>query len=108
MNRPDSRREFLRGLTTLPLIGGSVALIGNPSAVASPLTHDLMLNYETWLSCEQHALSRELRPGGPAGALSSLYTPAWDWHMQHMDGDRPSSRAALILSTVGCGWGPAR
>lgn len=33
-----SRRGSLRGLTSLPLIGGGVSLIGRPTAVAEPLT----------------------------------------------------------------------
>lgn len=36
MSGPASRRGFLRGLTTLPLIGGGVTLIGRP-AKAVPL-----------------------------------------------------------------------
>lgn len=46
---PSSRRGFLRGLTRLPLIGGGVALIGAPTAVAEPLTPALLDSYEAWL-----------------------------------------------------------
>ena len=42
---PASRRGFLRGLTTLPLIGGGVALIGAPSAVAEPVTRSMLETY---------------------------------------------------------------
>ena len=52
MTAPASRRGFLRGLTTLPLIGGSVALIGKPSAVAVPVSDELRTRYLGWLARE--------------------------------------------------------
>ena len=36
------RRTCLRGLASLPLIGGGVALIGNPTAAAVPITGPLL------------------------------------------------------------------
>ena len=33
----NGRRDFLRSLAALPLIGGSVALIGQPVAAATPV-----------------------------------------------------------------------
>jgi hypothetical protein len=36
------RRNFLRGLATLPLIGGSVAILGKPTAAAVTVTPDLL------------------------------------------------------------------
>ncbi len=43
MSAPSDRRGFLRGLATLPLIGGGVTLIGNPTrAAAEPVTEDLL------------------------------------------------------------------
>lgn len=41
MTGPESRRGFLRGLVSLPLIGGGVTLIGAPTAAATPVTPDL-------------------------------------------------------------------
>lgn len=104
MSGPASRRGFLRDLVGLPLIGGGLTLIGAPSAVAAPVTPDLMANYESWLAMEARAVSQELRPGYPPGSVTTLYTDAWRWHH---DGAAPppSTRAALVLSTVGCGWG---
>lgn len=103
MSGPASRRGFLSGLATLPLIGGSVALIGSPSAVAEPISARLLTDYETWLACELHQLSREVHPESPVHYMS-LYTPAWDWHDERVDLVRPSTRAALVLSAVGCDW----
>ena len=38
MNAPHDRRGFLRGLAALPLIGGSVAILGKPTQAAVPVT----------------------------------------------------------------------
>ncbi len=48
LNEPSltGRRGFLRGLVTLPLIGGGVTLIGNPTAAAEPVTKELLVNYQ--------------------------------------------------------------
>jgi len=43
------RRGFLRNLVTLPLIGGGVTLIGNPTRAAEPVTPDLLDSYNAWL-----------------------------------------------------------
>jgi hypothetical protein len=45
-----ARRGFLRGLASLPLIGGSVALFGAPVAAATPVTLALMQRYRDFLS----------------------------------------------------------
>jgi len=37
MHDPNTRRGSLCGLTTLPLIGGGVTLIGQPTAAAAPI-----------------------------------------------------------------------
>lgn len=125
MTAPASRRGFLRGLTTLPLIGGGVALLGSPTAVAEPITTDLLNSYDAWLEYERRHLRWE-----------RFKTPLWDVHnpglqsvwydsvrKQHFDyvpvanaGGRyhlsddpklqaqPSTHAALVLSAVGCNW----
>lgn len=59
MSGPASRRGFLSGLATLPLIGGSVALIGSPSAVAEPLNQRLLDAYDEFLDGERRALKWE-------------------------------------------------
>ena len=40
------RRAFLRGLASLPLIGGGLTLIGNATAAAVPVTRELMHGYK--------------------------------------------------------------
>ncbi|MCJ2030929.1 hypothetical protein MKK50_16285 [Methylobacterium sp. J-043] len=104
MSAPASRRGFLRGLTTLPLIGGGVALIGAPSAVAEPVTVNLLTNYETWLQQELLATARAAR-GDARGSIATCYTPAWEWHMRMLDrNEGPATRAALVMASVGCDW----
>ena len=58
--RMSDRRTFLRGLATLPLIGGSVALIGNPTQTAVLVTDGLLRNYEAWLAWERYQLQTEM------------------------------------------------
>lgn len=108
------RRGFLRQLASLPLVGGGVALIGQPSAVAEPVTEDLLYAYESWLSyehdriCEEHyghSLARD------AVRQRWFIGPAYDWHRgplgrpyHQWNSPTAGSRAALVLSTVGCDW----
>lgn len=120
MSGPASRRGFLRGLTTLPLIGGGVALIGAPSAVAEPITHELLDSYDAWLEYERRWLQWERHRGRDPvmrfnlpfiGQISGQdrafdYVPVANGGAQFHGNDEPpaSSRAALVLSTVGCEW----
>jgi hypothetical protein len=53
------RRGFLRQLCHLPLIGGGVALLGAPTAVAEPVTPDLIAAYRRWLVLEHYLLLEE-------------------------------------------------
>lgn len=101
-----SRRGFLRGLTTLPLIGGGVTLIGAPTAVAEPISTHLLKQYETWLGVEQMRVAREL--GRSQHTSIAFHGAAHDWHfdrerLTYRNG-APSTRAALVLATVGCDW----
>ena len=115
----EDRRAFLRGLVSLPLIGGSVALIGQPVAVAEPVTVDLLSAYKTWLHFEQKAVSWELadhpemiaRYGSTRGGRFRLCQGRHDFVGQSGDFHdfsdplrSASTRAALVLSTVGCDW----
>jgi len=125
MSGPASRRGFLRGLTTLPLIGGGVTLIGAPTAVAEPVTNELLRSYDAWLDMERRFLKWERfgnrssndefngckcvwydpRSGRtfdfvPADNAGSRYHRSTDSLVQ----EQPSGRAALVLSTVGCNW----
>jgi hypothetical protein len=58
------RRGFLRQLCHLPLIGGGIALLGAPTAVAMPVTPDLREAYRRWLWLE-HALLLDECPHPP-------------------------------------------
>ncbi len=109
------RRHFLRGLATLPLIGGSVALIGRPTAAAVPVTEELMHSYKGWLRNEHYMLCHELA-GYDAQAAKGMHkgfyaSPGLDWHFDWPgrkalagwpDAPQPSTRAAIVLSAVGC------
>lgn len=124
MTGPASRRSFLSGLATLPLIGGSVALIGSPSAVAEPVNDMLLETYDTWLFYERRWLQWERygsrseinpddrfaildRSTGRAFDYVSMINEAGRYHGR--EGESPaSSRAALILSAAGCDWRKGR
>ena len=56
----NGRRGFLRGLVTLPLIGGGVSLIGAPTAFAEPVTSGLIDAYARWLELEHYLLVEEM------------------------------------------------
>ena len=111
-----ARRGFLSGLASLPLIGGGVTLIGQPTAAAVPVTDDLRWAYKEWLYMEHRMLSYEL--AGHRQSASADYercftgNVATGWHMQWagqgnrgpagwIDAPQPSTRAAVILSAAG-------
>ncbi|MDP4022437.1 hypothetical protein Q8W71_07370 [Methylobacterium sp. NEAU 140] len=127
MSAPANRRGFLRGLTTLPLVGGGVTLIGQPSAVAEPITGQLMTNYLAFLArefkntmienverCAAHEVltaGMHLGPEYISGAVAKaeLSLRYLDFPFLERQGNPavagpPSSRAALVLSAVGCDW----
>lgn len=112
MTAPASRRGFLRGLTTLPLIGGGVTLIGAPSAVATPVTSGLLDAYNEWLFMERRLLALEQYPGMDGRSAENFVpanTGARDFHFSGASSWNdpaylPSTRAALVLSAVGCSW----
>lgn len=114
---PSPRRGFLRGLLTLPLIGGGVTLIGNPTAAAEPITDALLDSYDAWLEYERRFLQWQ-RKRPKIHRLNAPYrsdTPGWEAYdviparnggARFHGGDEPpaASRAALVLSAVGCDW----
>lgn len=114
MIAPNSRRGFLRGLTMLPLVGGGVTLIGAPSAVAEPVTRELLFAYSSWLRVERNRVHDELWPEEDAAlraasALPFQLDPDTAFYVPPLApsalGSEPaSSRAALVLSTVGIDW----
>ena len=105
---PHDRRGFLRGLASLPLIGGSVALIGSPTQAAVPTTIGLLESYESWLAWERHQLQTEMWGRDVAQKCTTFLrvnVPGEQWHNPWRDGDTcpsASTRAALVLATVGC------
>lgn len=114
-----ARRGFLRGLLSLPLIGGGVTLLGSPSAVAEPITDDLLDSYDAWLEYERRWLQWErYRNRDSVYRLSLPFRSEMEgWGQYDMipmanrganfhGSDEPpaSTRAALVLSTVGCDW----
>ncbi len=114
------RRSFLRSLASLPLIGGGVTLIGNPTAAAVPVTDDLLWSYKAWLHYEHRMLCHEMagHDQGRAEAVEGFiklgypgdrYHFGWGGRRDLHPGKKlwevlpqPSTRAAVVLSAVGC------
>lgn len=111
------RRAFLRGLASLPLLGGAVTLIGNPTAAATPITPELLNGYKAWLCFEHSMLCHEM-VGYDVERAKLIRRefrsdhPAWNYHTQWPNpqgrlagwetAPQPSTRAAVVLSAVGC------
>ena len=113
-----SRRSFLRGLASLPLIGGSLALIGQPTAAAVPITdlmldsYEAFLDYErSWLRFERYGERARTRPSlnlyeavfinratGELFEATKVNNPGA--RFEHTN-PMPSTRAAVILSAAG-------
>ncbi|SFM10075.1 hypothetical protein [Methylobacterium pseudosasicola] len=105
MSGPSNRRGFLRGLTTLPLIGGSVALIGSPVRAAQPVTPGMLATYSTWLHYEQRAIQSAV-VGMEGGTFIPCLNPGSHYHFDEYDKERfaldAQLRASVVLSAVGC------
>jgi hypothetical protein len=100
------RRAFLSQLAKLPLIGGGLSIIGQPKAVAEPVTMELLDNYMTWLVAEYIGLYRELQANGHKVDINTrnaaaVFHPPFGWDPEF---PAPSARAAVVLSAVGCDW----
>ena len=113
------RRGFLRSLVSLPMLGGGLTLIGAPTAIAEPVTEALFQRYAAWISREHAELLVE-------GVVYSYPEPQYLgvrreqqrlWAetlsvfrsndpvaVAHTSAAPPSTRAALVLSAVGCDW----
>lgn len=108
MKENNSRRGFLRGLAHLPLIGGGVTLIGNPTAAAELVTTEMLRSYSAFLHFERKFLNWEIAAGDPRRfdmeeAVVWGQNPGFHYH-KGGDQLQPSTRAAVVLSAVGCGW----
>ena len=102
----NDRRSFLRGLASLPLIGGSVAILGRPSAAAVPGSDDLMTRYVAFLAAEhREALVSLFEMRGHDFCIR--HPPIYWVPDAHQDAANiarasdPSTRAAVILSAAG-------
>lgn len=115
----NTRRGFLRGLAALPLIGGAVAIIGRPTAVAAPPSRFLLERYLGFLANEHAAVLCEI--GFSEGLHEDPARAAGDWEFARrraplhwfpdapdlellVTATKPSTRAAVVLSAVGCDW----
>jgi hypothetical protein len=118
-----TRRTFLRGLANLPLIGGSVAILGQPTAAAVPVTDALCDRYIDWLSVElgEALMEREGRRAPPGHADFAIdFRREWCRQNRTLNSDpasdrfqllpmvAPSTRAAVILSAAGVPLGGVR
>jgi hypothetical protein len=68
-----------------------------PVAKAVPVTRELLENYDAWLLLEHRRLNRELGNNGTV----RVNIPGSDYHWRD-DSPSPSTRAARVLSAVGC------
>ena len=103
------RRAFLASLAALPMLGGGVKLIGQPTATAVPMSDALLANYKGWLAWERFRLHRELYEDPIVAERNvgflACAVPAEHWHNRWQDEPacpEPSTRAALVLAAVGC------
>ncbi len=112
MSAPFGRRGFLRGLVSLPLVGGGVTLVGDPVAAAEPVTAALLDRYVAFLAHEHREALIETQARVNAGmtmAQRCLYAPMF-WYpddpvaIQAATATPPSARAAIVLAAIGCGW----
>ncbi|MGY2052243.1 hypothetical protein [Methylobacterium sp. JK268] len=106
MSAPASRRGILRGLATLPLIGGGVTLIGRPTAAAVPVTGGMLATYTAWLHFELRAASEAFSaPYAPhAKGFIPCMNPGALWHdFGDWEGEKQRARlrAPVILSAAG-------
>lgn len=113
----NDRRTFLRGLATLPLIGGSVAILGQPTKAAVPVTPELIDRYVAWLACEHaEALVQRDEIHYPDQLARARFRREWVHQPLFWFPDdpvarasvlatKPSTRAAIVLSAVGCPLG---
>jgi hypothetical protein len=101
------RRGFLAQLVKLPLIGGGLSLIGQPQAVAEPVTPGLLEAYRSWLVMEFSYLRAEMNLDGVRLGGFDPNNAGGMYHWRSFGSPpapAPSTRAAVVLSAVGCDW----
>lgn len=105
MTGPASRRTFLQGLATAPLVAATTV-----PALAEPVTRHLLESYNEWLAFERRLLCEEMYSDASyAEAFIPVNTGASGYHFpmwprRWQDQPQPSSRAAAVLGAVGCDW----
>jgi hypothetical protein len=118
MNDLLQRRGFLRGLAALPLIGGGVTLIGNPTKAAVLPSRELIETYRSWLAAEFAEVHAEMTRWDYApdefSDCRERFTREWGRDLYHMPIDAvidanvrngaPSGRAAVVMAAVGLDW----
>lgn len=102
MTGPASRRGFLSGLATLPLIGGSVALIGSPTAAAVPVTGGTIATYIAWLDGELRYLQWATNSRGCIHVMNPGHGFHDRWGSVHRAAREAIQRAPVMLATSGC------
>ncbi len=110
------RRQFLRGLASLPLIGGSVAILGQPTAAAVPVTDCLLEAYNEWLDLERSWLQFERFGPRSRRVVEDSRHPEVVWRdrqtgkcwtstyvtsMSGFDHTNAASRAAVVMAAAG-------
>jgi hypothetical protein len=107
------RRGFLRGLLSLPLIGGGVTLIGAPTAVAEPVSQACLESYLAWLHYEFRFVHDALYPGfrQEHGTTIPLRNAGANFHFSarrtgglQATTAEAAARAPVVLAAVGCDW----
>ena len=103
MTTPASRRGFLSGLATLPLIGGSVALIGSPTAAAAPVTGGTIATYIAWLDAERRYVQWAVNGKGFIPCLNPGHAfHGWGGQSAYAVAGEAIRRAPVILAAAGC------
>lgn len=107
------RRTFLRGLASLPLIGGSVAILGQPTRAAAPVETWMLDRYCGFLAIELresviqvremlYASHPERWPGIREHVEESMWAPDFPQMIARLAPHRPADRCQIVMSAVGC------
>ena len=114
------RRGFLRGLATLPLIGGAVSIIGAPVRADVSVTPHLLEAYKSWLDLEYRFLTWEMAGNREVCAryrfgegvekrdrCEAIRGHCSAGYYSLHDEATPSTRAAIVMTAAGqdLSWG---